>query len=374
MLYSRILRLLAPCVMVATVAQGASLSVNSLSMPPGSTVTLTVSGDIAGESTFGVTILLEIVPAGGNTGTLEFTPALPVDITQLGDAWPGTGTFSGFDTDPAGTDSPTLNGVIDDSGASSAPVTFSGLLAGFPIVASSDASGVWNLVLSTSAGDSSWEGLVTTLVAGTVTVSPSACTIDLDCDDLDSCTDDTCSAGTCLHVNNTAACDDGDVCTENDVCSGGTCAGTDIDCSSFDDPCNLGVCNPGTGICEAQPANEGLACNDGQFCTTGETCTLGTCDGGSATDCSGAGDQCNTGACNETTDACEAQPVLDGTACDDTVPCTENDTCTAGVCAGSAIDCSSLDDQCNTGVCNIGTGVCEAQPSNEGLACDDGQF
>ncbi|MCH7925304.1 MAG: hypothetical protein IIC51_07195 [Planctomycetes bacterium] len=84
-------------------------------MPPGSTVTLTVSGDIAGESTFGVTILLEIVPAGGNTGTLEFTPALPIDITQLGDAWPGPGTFSAFDTDPGGTNSVTLNGIIDET-------------------------------------------------------------------------------------------------------------------------------------------------------------------------------------------------------------------------------------------------------------------
>ena len=200
------------CLLAATAAPGAELSVDSLSMPPGSTVTLTVSGDIAGESTFGVTIQVEILSRVGNTGTLEFTPAPPGDITQEGDPWSGVGTFLIFDTDPAGTDSPILNGSIDtDDDFLPVPVTFSGLLSGFPIVASFDADGVWDFVLSTSDGDSSWEGPFTTLLAGTVTVIPGACTIDFDCDDLNPCTDDSCDLGTCLNVNNTVVCDDGDI-------------------------------------------------------------------------------------------------------------------------------------------------------------------
>ena len=115
--------------------RAAELSVTSLAMRPDSTTTVVVSGDIAGESTFGVTILVELVAQGGNTGTLEFTPALPVDIVQLGDPWPGLGTFSPFDTDPGGTNSPVLNGSIDDGGSVPAPVTYSGSLTGFPVIA-----------------------------------------------------------------------------------------------------------------------------------------------------------------------------------------------------------------------------------------------
>ena len=253
MVYNPVPKVFAFCLLSATAILGAELSVNSLTASPNSIVTVTVSGEIAGESTFGYTIQLEIVPRVGNTGSLQFTPALPVDITQLGDPWPGAGTFSPFDTDPGGSNSPTLNGVIDDSGAGSAPVTYSGLLAGFPVVASTDAGGIWDLVLSTSAGDSSWEGLVTTRIAGTVTVEPTPCSVDQDCDDLNPCTEDTCDAGSCMHVENNVSCN-GDPsckdCNENDkpdVCdiAGGTA--DDINLNGIPDTCETCVAPPGTG-------------------------------------------------------------------------------------------------------------------------------
>ena len=143
---------------------GADLTIGSYVLSPASTETVVVSGDIAGESTFGVSIMVEIVPQAGTTGTVSFSPAPPTDITQLGDAWPGVGTFSTFDTDT--TTALTLNGCVDDNGTYIAgAVTFSGELAGFPVVASADASGTWDLLLSTSLGDSSWEGLSTNLSA-----------------------------------------------------------------------------------------------------------------------------------------------------------------------------------------------------------------
>jgi len=41
------------------------------------------------------------------------------------------------------------------------------------------------------------------------------------------CTDDVCDgAGACTHAPNSAPCDDRNGCTSNDVCSGGSCAGT----------------------------------------------------------------------------------------------------------------------------------------------------
>lgn len=357
-----------------TVLPSASLSVQSKNAPPGSTVDLDVFGTLDGDTTFGVTILLELIPRAGTTGTVAFTTAPPVDIVQVGDPWPGAGTFSAFDTDSTG--STTLNGSVDDNGTFVAgSVTFSGVLSSFPIAISLDAAGTWDVLLTTSVGDSSWEGILTGLIDGTVTVVAGACIDDVECDDGNLCTDDACAAGTCQNVNNAiacddgdqctsgdvcggglcagtpvadgGACDDGDLCTENDECNGGICAGTAIDCSSLDDACNVGVCNAGTGVCEANPINESGPCDDGDPCTSADTCTLGVCAG---------------------------TAIGDGGACDDGDLCTENDQCTAGVCAGTAVDCSTLDDGCNVGQCNPADGLCEQIVINEGSPCDDGDF
>src|SRR5262249_42902987 len=46
-------------------------------------------------------------------------------------------------------------------------------------------------------------------------------------DDGNVCTDDQCDGtGFCVHPPNTVGCNDGDLCTFDDTCSGGTCAGT----------------------------------------------------------------------------------------------------------------------------------------------------
>jgi hypothetical protein len=338
-----------------SVLPDASLAVQSLNIPPGATTGLNVSGTLNGESTFGVTILVQIVPRGGTTGTVTFTPAPPVDIVQAGDAWPGAGTFTAFDTNQSG--SSMLNGSVDDNGTFvPASTTFSDYLTTFPVVASPDASGTWDVRLSTSVGDSSWEDVLTGLIEGTITVTPGACVDDVECDDGNLCTDDICAAGLCQNTNNSApcddgdqctsvdtcvdgicvgtvvpdgtGCDDGDVCTVDDQCVGGLCAGAPLDCTTLDDQCGVGVCNPATGVCEVEVANEGGPCDDGIACTENDTCTAGVCAG---------------------------TPIGEGGACDDGDPCTENDICTNDVCAGTALDCSFLDDACNVGVCDPGT-------------------
>jgi len=80
-------------------------------------------------------------------------------------------------------------------------------------------------------------------------------------------------------------CDDTDLCTV-DICSNSTCEYTPVDCSAFEDDCNAGVCNPGTGECEAEPANEGGACDDLDACTEDDVCASGVC-AGTLTDCDG---------------------------------------------------------------------------------------
>jgi len=70
----------------------------------------------------------------------------------------------------------------------------------------------------------------------------------LNCNDGNACTDDSCSGATgCVHLNNTASCSDGSLCTTGDVCSGGTCSGTAVVCPGGQ------TCNPGTGTCQSGP-------------------------------------------------------------------------------------------------------------------------
>ncbi|NOS99969.1 MAG: hypothetical protein HOP29_05025 [Phycisphaerales bacterium] len=197
------------------------------------------------------------------------------------------------------------------------------------------------------------------------------CLTAADCDDSNPCTDDSCSvANTCVYVNNSVGCDDGSNCTTGDVCGGGACAGTAVDCSGLNNQCNVGVCNAATGLCQAQPTNEGLTCSDGNNCTTGDVCTAGVC-GGTAVNCSGLNNQCNVGVCNPATGLCQAQPANEGLTCNDGANCTTGDVCTAGVCGGTAVNCSGSSDQCNVGVCNPANGSCQAQPANEGGVCND---
>jgi hypothetical protein len=49
------------------------------------------------------------------------------------------------------------------------------------------------------------------------------CVSTSECDDSDTCTDDACFEGECQQTNNTAPCDDGNVCTAGDVCGDGSC-------------------------------------------------------------------------------------------------------------------------------------------------------
>jgi len=150
-------------------APAAELSVGDVHMVQGTVAALVVFGNISGESTFGVTILLELVPRAGATGTVEFTSAPTMDIAQVGDPWPGVGTFSPFDTDLTG--SATINASVDDNSTFVAEeVTFSGALTSFSVVASADAQGVWDVLLLNPRGESGWTGLATTLTGGTITV------------------------------------------------------------------------------------------------------------------------------------------------------------------------------------------------------------
>jgi len=193
------------------------------------------------------------------------------------------------------------------------------------------------------------------------------------CDDGDSCTSfDTCAdgvcagtpepncgpAGSCLGQPDGTPCDDGDPCTVDSVCALGQCVGAAKDCSGANTQCGVGVCNPTTGACEAQPVANGTVCDDGDACTTGDACQGGQCLGTVDASCVYTGTDCSS--------------LPDGTHCDDGDPCTVNTTCSGGVCSGSPKDCSALSTICATGTCNPADGSCVAVAAHDGWACDDG--
>lgn len=77
------------------------------------------------------------------------------------------------------------------------------------------------------------------------------CVVDEQCADTNPCTDDKCTDGECEHTNNTASCNDDNLCTDNDKCADGECTGT----------------------------NNTIVCNDLSTCTTNDKCTEGVCTG-----------------------------------------------------------------------------------------------
>ncbi len=152
------------------VLRKASLAASDVSLVAGRRAEAWVYGLLEGGMTFGTTVVVQLAALDGANGAVVFTPAPPVDVVQAGDPWPGFGTFTPFDTNAPGT-APHLNGSVDDNGAF-VPVllTYEAPLSAFPIHAPVNATGEWELRLSTATGESHWEGIATALQAGVVRI------------------------------------------------------------------------------------------------------------------------------------------------------------------------------------------------------------
>jgi hypothetical protein len=173
------------------------------------------------------------------------------------------------------------------------------------------------------------------------------------------------------------SCDDSLFCTVQDQCdSFGSCYGTTRDCASEAGQCEYSLgCDESADTCLTIPETLGTFCDDGLFCTVNESCDgLGAC-AGTARDCSSFAVECEVASCDETLDTCAVADAPAGSSCDDGSFCSDGDECDGfGSCvAGSAEpDCTSFDDQCNVGICDSGADACEADPLPQGTACDDG--
>lgn len=192
-----------------------------------------------------------------------------------------------------------------------------------------------------------------------------------DCEDGNICTQGVCdpATGKCNQTLLTTECDDGDNCTENDVCSGGGCNGTDKVCED-DEECTEDSCDPATGDCVFDSAaKDGSGCGD--LCLIGATCQDGACSG-TPKECPSE-DPCVVEYCEPANGQCTKDFFAqNGELCDDGLQCTEFDACQNGVCKGTNIDCTD-GDPCTIDLpCEESKEqVCEKLPAT-GASCDDG--
>ncbi len=215
---------------------------------------------------------------------------------------------------------------------------------------------------------------------------------DAECNDNSPCTNDACDAagkkGCANTPNDSASCDDDDVCTVT-ACKLGQCIVTatnkaqpgcgcakDAECND-NNPCTADSCKAGDCLFDPGP-NTGTACDTGNVCHVAQSgkCQAGACGGGSAKDCSSVAGPCVDAACNPSTGLCGTTTKSDGTKCDaDSSLCTSGDACKSGKCeAGALVSCAGQGDACNLAACDAKTGACVKTPAPKGSDCDDGDF
>ncbi|MBW1811080.1 MAG: hypothetical protein JRJ87_23015, partial [Deltaproteobacteria bacterium] len=185
------------------------------------------------------------------------------------------------------------------------------------------------------------------------------------------CTDNGCNPDSgCVFTNNTIACDDGNACTEDDICGGGACAGAGITCDDNNE-CTDNGCDPDSG-CVYE--NNTVACQDGNVCTENDICADGSCSG-SVIVCDDD-NLCTDNSCNPDSGCFFTN---NNTSCDDGDACSEGDICDGGECiSGSPVNC---DDQsnCTSEICLASsgceyTGLCDMNAGCLGgeCVCNDG--
>lgn len=162
------------------------------------------------------------------------------------------------------------------------------------------------------------------------------------CDDGDPCTTgDVCSEGVC-QAGEPETCDDNNACTI-DIChpvagcqylpTNSPCCTGEVSICDDGNPCTTDLCDPDTAGCTYELNT--LPCNDGNACTENDVCGEGVC-GGSVRSCDD-GNDCTSDSCN-VNQGCFHAP-LSGLSCDDGLSCSTADTCVAGMCTADTSQC-----------------------------------
>ena len=187
------------------------------------------------------------------------------------------------------------------------------------------------------------------------------------CSDANPCTvGDFCQAGAC-NSGGPKVCNDGDVCTA-DSCDkvtgacvfsgipgcGGNCLAV-TDCKDDANACTSTQCDLKIKKCVYPAVANGSACSDGNPCTIGDACKNGFCATTGPKDCSD-GKVCTSDACDPGNGTC-LHINADNIGCDDGNPCTVQDLCKTGACAGTKKACND-GLACTADSCDAKSGVC----------------
>jgi hypothetical protein len=117
------------------------------------------------------------------------------------------------------------------------------------------------------------------------------------------------------------------------TCSGGVCGTTPVICTALDQCYVTGTCNPTTGLCSNPPKSDGTACDDGDPCTERDVCMTGVCAGTSivadGTTCE-TNEDCCGGVC--VNGICQSACREAGQSCDEPADCCDAVPCVEGVC------------------------------------------
>eukprot|EP01060_Flectonema_neradi_P017523 TRINITY_DN243_c0_g2_i6.p1 TRINITY_DN243_c0_g2~~TRINITY_DN243_c0_g2_i6.p1 ORF type:complete len:2426 (+),score=729.35 TRINITY_DN243_c0_g2_i6:57-7280(+) len=196
------------------------------------------------------------------------------------------------------------------------------------------------------------------------------------------------TTGTCVEgevLADGASCDDGNAITQNDVCTAGVCKGEYL-CTSCTgkDACHKdGLCSPLTGECSVVPQDDGHPCDDGNLATDNDVCTGGVCAGTNSCD----GVVCTpSSACVSSTcslGVCIENPLASGDVNQQQIPCndgnssTVDDICVNGKCVGTNLcdpskDCQPENSCFHSARCDPKTGNCVADYAGDLAPCDDG--
>lgn len=194
------------------------------------------------------------------------------------------------------------------------------------------------------------------------------------CDDTNPCTVDSCdkySGCGQKNVGNNTTCEDGNKCTDGDLCYGGQCLpGMPLKC--VQEECLLVKCQADKGCSKSY--TDGL-CDDGNACTMGDKCAkvdaeTAKCEPGTSKECDD-GNVCTNDNCDKQF-GCEFTNVSDGQKCDDGNGCTESDACKSGKCLGAKAKTCNDDNECTTDSCLVPSGDCDYKKQPFGTTCNDG--
>ena len=195
----------------------------------------------------------------------------------------------------------------------------------------------------------------------------------LSCQDSNACTTDSCDpqAG-CQFIPVEGQCNDGISCTIGDHCVNGQCLPTAFDACDDENPCTDDTCDFALGC---RHENNTDPCDNGNLCTKNDVCLDGQCQAGDDVTCS------DSNVCTD--DSCDpdagCQFIANSAGCNDGDACTDNDTCADSACAGTPITCLD-NDICTNDSCNPGSGCvfgvipncCGNHITEPPETCDDG--